>query len=194
MNVLGDLLYHIHTNSYQESPSYSFDDMVRDWDASMDVLLRAHMIAAKYAHSYMKRNGGGSILNMGSIVDSAITHQACAYHVAKAGLAHLTRYLAWELGPDGIRVNCICPGLVDRKEGRRLTSDPINRAVVDLSVPLKRAASPDDIAYSALFLCTDEAAYITGQSMIIDGGVTLGETFGVAREAYQTIPKEPGNA
>jgi glucose 1-dehydrogenase len=179
----------INNAAPSRNQSNSSDEMVKDWDASMDVLLRAHVVAAKCARTYLKRIEGGSIINIGSIVDSTITHQSCAYHVAKAGIAHLTRYLAWEFGPDGIRVNCICPGLVDRAEGKSLTRDPVNSAVIDLSVPLKRAGSQNDIAYSALFLCTEEASYITGQSLVVDGGVTLGETFGVAREAYRAVLK-----
>lgn len=164
----------------------SLEEMVEDWDATMDVLLRAYMVTAKYVHPYMQRTNGGSIINMGSTLAFNIAEQqSCAYHVAKAGIVHLTRHLAWELGKDGIQVNCICPGLVDRSEGHRLTSDPTNRAVVDITVPLKRAGNFKDIAYTALFLCSDEAKYITGQSLIIDGGATLGGQFEVARAAYK---------
>ena len=160
--------------------------MVEDWDATMDVLLRSYMVTAKYVHPYMQRTNGGTIINMGSTLAFNIAEQqSCAYHVAKAGIIHLTRYLAWKLGKDGIQVNCICPALVDRSEGHRLTDDPTNRAVVDITVPLKRAGNSKDIAYTALFLCSDEAKYITGQSLIIDGGSTLGGQFEVARAAYK---------
>ena len=160
--------------------------MVEDWDATMDTSLRAFMVAAKCARPYMQRNNGGSIINMGSILSSYICErQSCAYHVSKAGITHLTRYLAWQLGKDDIRVNCISPALVDRSEGRRLTDDQTNKAVVDIIVPLKRASNNKDISYTALFLCSDEAKYITGQSLILDGGSSLGEQFEVARTAYK---------
>ena len=164
------------------------DWMVEDWDATMDTSLRAFMVTAKCARPYMQRNNGGSIINMGSILSSFIgEHLSCAYHVSKAGITHLTRYLAWQLGKYDIQVNCISPGLVDRSEGRRLTDDPTNKAVVDIIVPLKRAGNNKDIAYTALFLCSDEAKYITGQSLILDGGSSLGEQWEVARTAYKKI-------
>ena len=161
------------------------DSMVEDWDATMDLSLRAYMVATKCAIPYMKRNNGGSIINMGSILSSYIgEHLSCAYHVSKAGINHLTRYFAWQLGQDDIQVNCISPALVDRSEGRRLTDDPANKAVVDIMVPLKRAGTNNDIAYAAVFLCSDEAKYITGQIITLDGGSTLGGQFEVARAAY----------
>ena len=164
------------------------DWMVEDWDATMNSSLRACMVTAKCARPYMQRNNGGSIINIGSALAFYIAeHQSCAYHVAKAGITHLTRYLAWQLGKYDIQVNCISPALVDRSEGRRLTDDPTNKAVVDIIVPLKRAGNNKDIAYTALFLCSDEAKYITGQSLILDGGSSLGAQFEVARTAYKKI-------
>ena len=162
--------------------------MVEDWDTTMDLLLRAYMVTAKFAHPYMQRTNGGSIVNMGSTLAFSIAEQqSCAYHVAKAGVTQLTRYLAWELGNDGIQVNCICPALVDRSERPSLTNDPTNQSVVDITVPLKRAGNYKDIAYTSLFLCSDEAKYLTGQSIILDGGLTLGSQFEVAKAAYKKI-------
>ena len=166
----------------------SFEEMVEDWDTPMDLLLRAYMVTAKFAHPYMQRTNGGSIVNMGSTLAFSIAEQqSCAYHVAKAGITQLTRYLAWELGNDGIQVNCICPALVDRSDRPSLTNDPTNQSVVDITVPLKRAGNYKDIAYTSLFLCSDEAKYLTGQSIILDGGLTLGSQFEVARAAYKKI-------
>ena len=161
------------------------DSMVKDWDATMDLSLRAYMVSIKFAAPYMKSNNGGNIINMGSILSSYVgEHLSCAYHVSKAGINHLTRYFAWKLGRDNIQVNCISPALVDRSEGRRLTDDRVNKAVVDIMVPLKRAGTNIDIAYAAVFLCSDEATYITGQTLTIDGGSTLGGQFEVARAAF----------
>ena len=166
----------------------SFEEMVEDWDTTMDLLLRAYMVTAKFAHPYMQRTNGGSIVNMGSTLAFSIAEQqSCAYHVAKAGVTQLTRYLAWELGNDGIQVNCICPALVDRSERPALTNDPTNQSVGDITVPLKRAGNYKDIAYTSLFLCSDEAKYLTGQSIILDGGLTLGSQFEVAKAAYKKI-------
>lgn len=167
---------------------------VKDWNLNLDVLLKAPMLTAKHALPLMEKNRGGSIVNIASVVGFAITHEPCSYHVAKAGMIHLTRYLAYELGPKGIRVNCICPGIVDRKEGNALTMDPINRAAAEISVPLKRAGTALDVAYAAVYLCSPEASYVTGHSLILDGGLELGETFGVARQAYKAGQKESKHA
>jgi 3-oxoacyl-[acyl-carrier protein] reductase len=108
-----------------------------------------------------------------------------SYHVAKAGLVQLTRYLAVEFGPHNIRVNAICPGLVDIPDrGQPLTADPVNRAVTETIVPLGRATSPEEIAELAVFLCTDAAAYMTGQVLMLDGGETLIDQFYAARKAF----------
>jgi NAD(P)-dependent dehydrogenase (short-subunit alcohol dehydrogenase family) len=161
------------------------DWMVKDWDETMDTSLRAYMVTSRYARTFMKQNNGGRIINMGSILSTYIgEHLSCSYHVSKAGISHLTRYLAWHFGKDNIQVNCISPGLVDRSEGFCLTDDPVNKAVVDIMTPLKRAAISEDIAYAALFLCSDEAKYITGQNLTLDGGSTLGGQFEVTKAAY----------
>lgn len=166
-------------------PDHAHNDLVADWDATMDILLRAYLVGAKCAYAQMKETGGGNIINMGSTLAFSIARQSGAYHVSKAGIAHLTRYLAWEFGPKGVRVNSICPGLIDRDEGHRLTSDPVNREAIKISVPLKKAGSSIDVGYLALFLCTEEAAYITGQSILLDGGMSLGEQFEIARDSYR---------
>lgn len=175
----------IGPKSHDHGENMFGDSMVEEWDATMDLSLRAYMVSIKFAAPFMKSNNGGTIINMGSILSSYVgEHLSCAYHVSKAGINHLTRYFAWKLGGNNIQVNCISPALVDRSEGRRLTDDPVNKAVVDIMVPLKRAGNNSDIAYAAVFLCSDEATYITGQTITIDGGSTLGGQFEVARAAF----------
>ena len=128
---------------------------------------------------------GGSIVNIGSTNAFFVSHQPLAYHVAKAGLIQLTRYLACEFGSDGIRVNCICPGLVDIYDNNKpLTSDPANKAITELSVPLRRAAFAEEIAEAVLFLCS--SAYITGQVLTLDGGISLNDHFHLVRKAFQS--------
>lgn len=167
-----------------------FAESLEEWDLAMDVLLKAPAIAAKYILPELLESGGGSIVNIASTNAFSISHQPVTYHVAKAGIVQLTRYMAYEFGPKGIRVNAICPALVDLYDEDRqpLTSDPVNKVMTELVVPLKRASSAEEIAGAALFLCTDVAAYITGQVLIIDGGVTLGDHFRVARKAFLHAP------
>ena len=183
--VFGTLDILINNAAPSRSKISTFEESLEQWDVEQSILLKAHALGVKHAAPYMEELGAGSIVNIASVIAFVITkHESCAYHVAKAGVIHLTRYLAHEFGPRGIRVNCVCPGLVDRDEEPRLTSDPVNRAVAELSVPLKRAGRAIDVANAALFLCTDEASYITGQSLVVDGGLALGEQFGLARRAY----------
>jgi NAD(P)-dependent dehydrogenase (short-subunit alcohol dehydrogenase family) len=142
----------------------------------------------------MVESGGGSVLNMGSTNAFFISHQPVAYHVAKAGLLHLTRYLAHEFAPHGIRVNCICPGLVDLYDDNRpLTGNPLNREVTELAVPLRRASTGADIAEAALFLCADSAACITGEVLTIDGGLGLADHFHLARKMLRSAEGRNSN-
>jgi NAD(P)-dependent dehydrogenase (short-subunit alcohol dehydrogenase family) len=159
----------------------SFDE----WDYAINVLLKAPALLAKYSYNHLKKSSNGCIINIGSTNENYISHQPVSYHVAKAGLVHLTHYLAREFGVNNIRVNTISPGLVDiHEDGRPLTGKPMNKEIVDITVPLKRAASPQEIAYLVLFLCSKEASYITGQTITIDGGITLNDHFHIARQVF----------
>jgi NAD(P)-dependent dehydrogenase (short-subunit alcohol dehydrogenase family) len=163
-----------------------FAESMEEWDLAMDVFLKAPALVTKHALPLLVKSGSGSIINISSINAFYIaSHQPVAYHVAKAGLLQLTRYMAVEFGPHNIRVNTVCPGIVDRKDGgESLTADPTNKAVAEIVVPLQRASSPEEVADSVMFLCSDAAAYITGQILTLDGGETLGDHFHIARKAF----------
>jgi 3-oxoacyl-[acyl-carrier protein] reductase len=171
-----------------------FVESLKEWDLAIDVFLKAPALIAKYALPHLKNFGGGTIINIASVNAFFIApHQPVSYHVAKAGLVQLTRYLAVEFGPHNIRVNAICPGLVDVQDrGQPLTADPVNRAVTEAIVPLGRATSPEEIAELAVFLCTNAAAYVTGQVLMLDGGETLIDQFHAARKAYNQGKETPG--
>jgi 3-oxoacyl-[acyl-carrier protein] reductase len=160
------------------------------WDATHALMPRGYMIAARYAADAMRRAGGGNIVNISSVLARSVAHEPCAYHVTKAAVEQLTRYLAVEFGPQGIRVNAVAPGIVDRDNGRKLTDDPVNRKVAETVVPLRRAARADEIGRVVRFLCSDDASYLTGQVIVADGGLSLGEPFGGARRAYQDALSE----
>ncbi len=167
----------------------SFVESLQEWDLAMDVLLKAPVLIAKYALPQMLKSGGGNFINIGSTNSTFVSQQPVAYHVAKAGIVQLTRYMAYQFGPQGIRVNAICPGLVDLyDENKPLTSDPLNKKATKLAVPLRRASYGEDIAEAALFLCTKSSAYITGQVLIVDGGLSLGDHFQIARNALSEGP------
>lgn len=162
-----------------------FPDNLDEWNTGMDILLKAPALVVKYALPYLRLAGGACVINLTSVNSVFICAQPLVYHVAKAGLIQLTRYLAYTLGPEKIRVNAVCPGLVDifDEERQPLTSNSANRKVTELVVPLKRAASVDDIAEATLFLCSDAAAYITGHVLNVDGGETLGDHFHIVKSA-----------
>lgn len=163
----------------------TYEESFNEWDLAMDVLLKAPALAARYALSHMAKNGGGSIINVSSTNADFVSHQSVAYHVAKAGLNQLTRYLAREYGSKNIRVNTVCPGLVDiLHRGQPLTANEVNKTVVHLAVPLQRAAKSAEIAKVVRFLCSDDAQYITGSTVHVDGGITVNDHFHIAREAY----------
>jgi len=159
-----------------------FEESFSEWDLALDVLLKAPALIAKYAVPHLKKSGG-SIINIGSTNAFFVSHQPLAYHVAKSGLLQLTRYLACTFGNQGIRVNTVCPGLVDLYDNNMpLTSNPENKKIVELSVPLQRAALADEIVDAVLFLSSNSAAYITGQTLILDGGITLNDHFHIMKK------------
>ena len=178
-----DILIHSARPRLRRLP---FAESLDDWDLALDVFLRAPALLAKYALPYLTQSDSGNIITISSVNSSFIAlHQPAAYHVAKAGLEQLTRYMAADFGNQGIRVNCICPGLVDLyDENQPLTSDPNNRIITENVVPLRRAALAEEIANVAMFLCSDSAAYINGEIRNVDGGEMLLDHFYLARKTY----------
>ncbi len=158
---------------------------LKEWDAAMDVLLKAPAMLVHYALSELIKNKG-QIINMTSTNSFSVSQQPLVYHVAKAGIVQMTRYLAYEFGPQGLRVNAICPALVDVPDEAKpsLTADRENEEVIKSIVPLQRAAKVKEIAQSALFLCSEQSSYLTGQVLLLDGGLMLGEPFRLARKTF----------
>lgn len=144
------------------------------YDKTVDVNLRGTLFASIEAARRMRKTGGGSIINIGSVnADQPVIGQGI-YSITKGAIATMTRSLAKELGPDRIRVNAIEPGITKTDALRDLfgKSDELPKAM-RLSVPLRRHAIPDEMAGAAVFLASDAASYVTGTSIRIDGGLTL---------------------
>lgn len=181
----GSLDIIVNSAAPPRNASISLGDSLASWDAEQALLLRSHLMIADKALPHLAASGHGCIIGIASVLAWAVGEQTCTYHVAKAGLVQATRYLAAHFGPEGVRVNCVCPGIVDRDEGPRLTDDPINRAVAQVAVPLGRAGLAVDVANAVAFLCSDQAAYITGHSLVVDGGLTLGEPFSIGRQSFR---------
>ncbi|GGY60570.1 3-oxoacyl-ACP reductase FabG [Streptomyces tanashiensis] len=145
-----------------------------DWDTVVDVHLRGAFLCSRAAQRHMRRQGSGKIVNLSSVAADGNRGQA-NYAAAKAGVQGLTRTLAIELGPYGINVNAIAPGFVATamtdQTARRTGADPeeFRRAAAARS-PLRRVGSPEDIAAVVSFLASEDAAYVTGQTIHVDGG------------------------
>ncbi len=163
-----------------------------DWAIHEQVVLQAAVHLTDAALPYLAVSGGGAMVNVSSTIGTSVAIDQCSwpYHVSKAGLNHLTRWLASRLGPSKIRVNAVAPGLVDRETGQRLTDHPTHRAVVETIVPLGRAGRASDIAQAVVFLCSEQSAYITGQVLTVDGGLGLAEEFGASLRACRASQTE----
>lgn len=140
------------------------------WDASMAVNLRPHFFCIQAVLPSMRAAGRGSIINMSSISWMIPSTGVPVYITAKAAIVGLTRTLAHELGPDGIRVNAVLPGAIATEKQRRLVYTPEYKAEIMASQALKRDILPEDVARLVLFLAADDSSAITNQSYVIDGG------------------------
>jgi NAD(P)-dependent dehydrogenase (short-subunit alcohol dehydrogenase family) len=154
-------------------PRVPFLDMVeRDWDAVLDVNLKGGFLCAQAAARMMVAGGrGGAIVNLAS---GAIrgTQRGVHYSASKGGVVSMTRALALELAPHGIRVNAIAPGVTDTAQPRYGHSEEELLAMAQ-TIPLGRLGTPDDIARVAVFLVSEEAGYMTGQTLFVNGGAYM---------------------
>ncbi len=147
-----------------------------NWDRTMAILLRAPFLGIKHAAPEMRKVGGGSIISTASVAGLRGGPGLHAYCAAKAGVINLTRSASLELAKDKIRVNCICPGGINTPliYNRIPGGGEVASQFLSLFQPIRRAGRPDDIAAMALFLASDDAEWISGQAMIVDGGLTAG--------------------
>ncbi len=148
-----------------------------EWDRTMAVNLKSMYYLCRAVVPVMQRQGAGAIVNMSSIAGAAGVVQRGAYTVSKAGVIGLTKSLAADYVKDGIRVNCICPATVDTPSlQRRIAAAPdpqqARRAFVARQ-PMGRIGTPEEIAALALYLACDDSRYMTGQAIVIDGGMKV---------------------
>ena len=145
-----------------------------DWRRVIDVNLTGVFLCARAAIQVMKPRRRGHIVNVASIAGKRISiHGAAHYTAAKAGVIALTRHLAYELGPYGIRVNAVCPGETATVLIERI-GDPAVLESTRRLIPLGRVATPQDQADAVLMLLSDRARYVTGIALDVDGGMLLG--------------------
>jgi NAD(P)-dependent dehydrogenase (short-subunit alcohol dehydrogenase family) len=147
-----------------------------EWDRVLAVNLRSAYLFLRAAAPHLRCAAAGSVVNVSSFHAGATVERFSAYAAAKSGVIGLTRSAALDLGPDGVRVNAVCPGIVDTamwQAWMEQVDDPaaITRQVLEMQ-PLGRIGRPQDIAAAVAFLASDDAAYVTGTSLYVDGGTT----------------------
>jgi NAD(P)-dependent dehydrogenase (short-subunit alcohol dehydrogenase family) len=162
-----------------------FDQSVADWEEILRVNLIGPWLAIKHAAPHMKERGGGSIICTASVAGIRAGAGGPAYSASKAGVISLVKTAAVQLCDSNVRVNAICPGLIEtgmtqgiydmaRAAGKEFAIGQLN--------PLRRGGEPSEIAHAALFLASDESSYVNGHAMVVDGGLSVSHPF--VRQAY----------
>ena len=145
-----------------------------EWDLVVDVSLKAIFLMSRSIIPSMIESGGGCIINTGSGWGLKGGPQAAAYCAAKGGVVNLTRAMAIDHGKQGIRVNCVCPGDIDtpllRGEARELGINEEEYMIESADRPINRVGTPEDVAKAVLFLACDLSAWVTGTTVVVDGG------------------------
>ena len=148
------------------------------WLAVLDVNLGGSFRCARALYPLLSLSASPSVINLGSLGSSLGMPQRAAYNAAKTGILGLTRTLASEWGPEGIRVNAIAPGFIETEMMRSgFSTGLLNEEYMTRRIPLRRLGRPDEIAEVALFLASDAASYINGACIPVDGGTTVDGTF-----------------
>jgi NAD(P)-dependent dehydrogenase (short-subunit alcohol dehydrogenase family) len=158
-------------NNAANDQRHSIEEVTPEfWEHSLATNLRPHFFTMQAVLPAMRKAGRGSIINMSSISWIIPTTGATLYVAAKAAIVGLTRTVAHEAGPDGIRVNAVLPGAIVTERQKRLWYTPEYKAKILSSQALKRDILPEDVARLVLFLAADDSSAITNQSYIVDGG------------------------
>jgi NAD(P)-dependent dehydrogenase (short-subunit alcohol dehydrogenase family) len=150
----------------------------QQWDRVMDVNVKSMFLMSREVIPHMTRTGGGSIINMASGWGLAGGPKAAAYCASKGAVVLLTKAMAIDHGPQGIRVNCICPGDTDtnmlRSEAQQLGQPSPRFLAEGAQRPLGRVGKPEEIAQAALYLASDASSFVTGAALVVDGGGLAG--------------------
>ena len=168
---------------YEEIPAEEFD-------LTFDVLVKGVFLGMKHAIPVMRAQGGGSIINTGSIAGVASGRGPLVYSAAKAAVIHMSKTAAMPYGEANIRVNCICPGYIPTPLSTNAVGKP-DEVVAERSEgyaerqPIPRAGRPDDIAQMAMFLASDRSTFVNGQAIVVDGAAASGVMWKDQTPAYK---------
>ena len=145
-----------------------------EWDRVMAVNVKAVFLLGRHAIPEMARGGGGAVVNIGSGWGLRGGPRAASYCASKGAVVNLTRAMAIDHGPQGIRVNCVCPGDTDtpllRSEAGQLGEDMTAFLASSAQRPIRRIGTPEDTARAVLYLASDAASWVTGTTLVVDGG------------------------
>lgn len=159
----------LHVGSVEETSE-------AEWDRLVDVNLKGIFLVSRAALAELRKAGGGSIINIGSVLGLVAMKKRAAYAAAKGGVTLLTKAMALDHAHEGIRVNCICPAIVETDLVQKILAQAPDRdAAVRMrtaQIPLGRMGQPKDIASLALFLASQESSWLTGAAIALDGGLT----------------------
>src|SRR5271157_3113481 len=166
INVLvNNAAYLINFNPVLETPE-------DEWDIAIDVTLKGVFLCSKYALPEMIEAGGGSIINIASVGGMVGFADYSAYCSAKGGVIQLTKSMAIDYGRKNIRVNAICPGPIDTPTTPEAQDEKLHQWQRDMTV-LGRTATPEEVAWPAVFLACDESSFVSGSNLVVDGGWTV---------------------
>jgi len=177
IETFGRLDYAVNNAGIEGQLSGIMDLPEEEWDRVLNINLKGNFLCMKYEARAMLAGGhGGAIVNVGSVNSFLGFPTGSAYAASKHGQIGLTTSVSAELAPQGIRVNLVCPGFIDTPMHHRLrglVGDDLYDKVLIPRVHARRAGRPDEIAQTIVFLCSDEASYISGTTLTPDGGFTL---------------------
>jgi NAD(P)-dependent dehydrogenase (short-subunit alcohol dehydrogenase family) len=161
----------LHNNAYWAPLNTPVVDTTEEqWQRTIDVTLKSVYLGCKFAIPVMVERGGGSIVNTASTAALVASPQFAAYAAAKGGVVALTRNVAFDYGPRGIRCNAVCPGLIETPATAPVLADAQRRQWLTEKIVVGRIGRPDDIAAAVLYLASDESTFVTGQTIVVDGG------------------------
>jgi len=145
-----------------------------EWDHTLDINLKGSWLVAKHVLPGMLERGSGSIVHVASVEGLEGLSGSLSYNVSKGGVVLMTKNMALDYGKSGIRVNCVCPGLIETPLTQIVSDIPPVRDQMVSWHALERAGKPAEVACAVLFLASDEASFVTGHSLVVDGGWTAG--------------------
>lgn len=166
-----------------------FDFNNDDWNRIINVNLTGVWNYCRYTSEVMAKNGGGAIVNTSSIAAFNSSHMRIPYSTSKGGVHTMTRAMALDLGKYNVRVNSVAPGPIDSNMTQMTVDRPgsFSSDIVLTLSPLHKTGKPEDVAGAVAFLLSEDASYITGANLVVDGGVSIGNTIGLP---VRFVPKD----